>query len=101
MRGGGGGGVFFFQAEDGIRDYDVTGVQTCALPIFCVPKFLPDGDGGLGERNSVNCVSIEKKMGLHSSPTCVLDFDGAKGWLVGEEHTGMALMFEMMNRERL
>ena len=74
---------------------------TKGISLICVPKFLPDGNGGIGERNSVSCVSIEKKMGLHSSPTCVLDFEGAKGWLVGEKHTGMALMFEMMNRERL
>ena len=71
------------------------------VSLFCAPKFLPDGNGGLGERNGVTCVSIEKKMGLHSSPTCVLNFDDATGWLVGEPHKGMSLMFEMMNRERL
>ena len=70
---------------------------TRGISLFLVPKFLP-GESAL---NGVTCSGIEEKMGLHGSPTCVLNFDDAKGWLVGELNTGMALMFEMMNRERL
>ncbi len=74
---------------------------TRGISLFLVPKFLDDGNGGLGERNAVACGSIEKKMGLHGSPTCVMNFDGATGFLVGPPNEGMRLMFEMMNRERL
>ena len=66
------------------------------LSLFLVPKILPDG-----ERNAVSCGSIEHKMGLHGSATCVLDFDEATGWLLGEEHMGLAGMFVMMNAARL
>jgi alkylation response protein AidB-like acyl-CoA dehydrogenase len=74
---------------------------TRGISLFLVPKFLPDESGGIGELNAVSCGSIEKKMGLHGSPTCVMNFDGALGHLVGPPHAGMRLMFEMMNRERL
>jgi len=71
------------------------------ISMFLVPKFLPDEAGGAGERNAVSCGSIEKKMGIKASATCVMNFDGAKGWLVGEENKGLAAMFTMMNYERL
>lgn len=71
------------------------------ISLFVVPKFLPDEQGECGERNAVSCGSIEKKMGIKGSATCVMNFDGAKGWLVGEPHQGLACMFTMMNYERL
>jgi len=71
------------------------------ISLFLVPKFLVDTDGNVSERNGVNCGSIEHKMGIHASATCVLNFDGAKGWLVGEPHKGLPAMFTMMNYERL
>lgn len=71
------------------------------ISMFLVPKFLPTEDGNLGERNAVNCGSIEKKMGIKASATCVMNYDGAKGWLVGDMHKGLAAMFTMMNYERL
>ena len=71
------------------------------ISLFLVPKFLPDADGNAGERNGVKCGSIEHKMGIKGSATCVLNFDDAKGWLVGEENQGLAAMFTMMNYERL
>jgi alkylation response protein AidB-like acyl-CoA dehydrogenase len=71
------------------------------ISLFIVPKFLPDANNMPGERNAVHCASIEKKMGLKASPTCVLNFDGAKGWLVGEPNSGLACMFTMMNSARL
>ncbi|WP_411357946.1 acyl-CoA dehydrogenase C-terminal domain-containing protein [Pseudidiomarina salilacus] len=71
------------------------------ISLFLVPKFLPDADGNVGERNQVHCGSIEHKMGIHASATCVMNFDGAKGWLVGEPHQGLPAMFTMMNYERL
>ena len=74
---------------------------TKGISLFMVPKFLPNEDGSLGERNSLNVVSLEHKLGIHGSPTCVMQFDGAKGWLVGKEHGGMAAMFTMMNNARL
>ncbi|MFW2382648.1 MAG: acyl-CoA dehydrogenase [Acidimicrobiales bacterium] len=77
---------------------------TKGITMFLVPKFLPDGDGNPGERNDVSCVSIEHKLGIHGSPTCVLSFgdnDGAIGWPVGDELTGMRNMFTMMNNARL
>ncbi len=74
---------------------------TRGISLFMVPKFLPNPDGSLGARNSLNVVSLEHKMGLHGSPTAVMQFDGAKGWLIGEEHKGMAAMFTMMNNARL
>ncbi|WP_336366270.1 acyl-CoA dehydrogenase C-terminal domain-containing protein [Marinobacter sp. C2H3] len=71
------------------------------ISLFLVPKFLVNEDGSLGERNAFSCGSIEKKMGIKGSATCVMNFDGAKGWLVGEENKGLAAMFTMMNYERL
>jgi alkylation response protein AidB-like acyl-CoA dehydrogenase len=71
------------------------------ISLFVVPKFLPDGDGNAGERNAVTCGSIEEKMGIHGNSTCVMNYDGATGWLVGEEHKGLPAMFTMMNEARL
>ncbi len=71
------------------------------ISLFLVPKFLPDGNGDPGERNAVSCGAIEHKMGINGSSTCVMNFDGATGWLVGEPHRGLACMFTMMNYERL
>ncbi|GGY75779.1 acyl-CoA dehydrogenase C-terminal domain-containing protein [Marinobacter zhanjiangensis] len=71
------------------------------ISLFLVPKFLVNDDGSLGERNEFSCGSLEKKMGIKGSATCVMNFDGAKGWLVGEENKGLAAMFTMMNYERL
>ncbi len=75
---------------------------TKGISLFLVPKYLTDENGNLqSTTNGVQCNGIEHKMGLHGSPTCVMQFENAKGWLIGELNTGMALMFEMMNRERL
>ena len=71
------------------------------ISLFLVPKFLPDADGSRGDRNAVVCGSIEHKMGIHGNATAVLNFDGAQGWLVGEEHRGLPAMFVMMNGARL
>jgi len=71
------------------------------LSLFLVPKVLLAEDGSLGPRNAMGCGSIEHKMGIKASATCVLNFDGATGWLVGEAHRGLAAMFTMMNYERL
>ena len=71
------------------------------ISMFIVPKFIPDENGELGERNSLSCGSIEEKMGIHGSCTCVMNYDGAKGWLIGGEHQGLAAMFIMMNAARL
>lgn len=71
------------------------------ISLFLVPKFLVNADGSLGERNAVSCGSIEHKMGIKGSATCVMNFDGARGWLVGEENKGLNAMFTMMNYERL
>ncbi|WNW12191.1 acyl-CoA dehydrogenase C-terminal domain-containing protein [Pseudomonas sp. DTU_2021_1001937_2_SI_NGA_ILE_001] len=71
------------------------------ISLFLVPKFLVNADGSLGERNAVSCGSIEHKMGIQASATCVMNFDGARGWLVGEPNKGLAAMFTMMNYERL
>ncbi|HAN89906.1 MAG TPA: acyl-CoA dehydrogenase, partial [Erythrobacter sp.] len=71
------------------------------ISLFVVPKFLVGDDGSIGERNGVVCGSIEHKMGIHGNATCVLNYDGAKGWLVGEENKGLAAMFIMMNAARL
>ncbi len=71
------------------------------ISLFVVPKFLPDANGAPGERNSVVCGSLEHKMGIHGNATAVLNYDGAKGWLVGEEHRGLPAMFVMMNGARL
>ncbi len=77
---------------------------TRGISLFIVPKYLVGDDGTIGERNDVTCVSIEHKMGIHGSPTCVLQFGdqgGATGYLIGEENSGMRYMFTMMNQARL
>jgi acyl-CoA dehydrogenase len=74
---------------------------TKGISLFMVPKFIPDAEGRLGDRNSLRVVSLEHKLGIHGSPTCVMQFDAAKGWLVGAPHKGMAAMFTMMNNARL
>ena len=74
---------------------------TRGISLFLVPKHIPTADGGVGERNSVNVGSIEHKMGIKGNATCVLNFDGARGWLVGEPHRGLPVMFTMMNGARL
>src|SRR3546814_453029 len=115
--------LFFFSSRRRhTRCALVTGVQTCALPIFIhlvlaktpdapdsvkgislfvVPKFLVNADGSLGARNTLSCGSIEHKMGIHANATCVMNYDGATGWLVGDENKGLAAMFVMMNAARL
>jgi acyl-CoA dehydrogenase len=74
---------------------------TKGISLFLVPKFIPNEDGSLGKRNGVSVVSLEHKMGLHGSPTAVMQYDEATGWLVGPEQGGMAAMFTMMNNARL
>ena len=74
---------------------------TKGISLFMVPKLLPDADGNCGVANTLKVVSLEHKMGLHGSPTCVMQYDNAKGWLIGEEGGGMAAMFTMMNNARL
>ncbi len=77
---------------------------TKGISLFLVPKFLPKADGSLGARNDLRCLSLEHKLGLHGSPTCVMSYGeagGATGYLVGEEHSGMRAMFTMMNNARL
>jgi acyl-CoA dehydrogenase len=71
------------------------------VSLFVVPKFLVNPDGTVGERNGVSCGSIEHKMGIHGNSTCVMNYDSATGWLVGEENKGMQGMFVMMNEARL
>jgi len=71
------------------------------ISLFIVPKIHVNADGSLGEKNAVSCGSIEHKMGIHGSSTCVMNFDGAKGYLVGEVNKGLTCMFTMMNYERL
>ena len=74
---------------------------TKGISLFIVPKFIPDAQGNPGERNTLECGAIEHKMGIKASSTCVMNFDGAKGWLVGAPHSGMKGMFTMMNAARL
>src|SRR5216683_1488950 len=71
------------------------------VSLFVVPKILVNADGSLGARNGVSCGSIEHKMGIHGNSTCVMNYDGATGWLIGEENKGMQGMFVMMNEARL
>jgi acyl-CoA dehydrogenase len=71
------------------------------ISLFVVPKILVEPDGSLGPSNKVTCGSIEHKMGIHANATCVMNYDGAKGWLVGEPHKGLLAMFVMMNEARL
>ena len=74
---------------------------TKGISCFIVPKFLVGDDGSLGARNAVECVSIEHKMGINASPTCVMAYDDAVGYLIGEPNQGMRYMFKMMNTARL
>lgn len=71
------------------------------ISLFVVPKYLVNDDGSLGARNALSCGALEKKMGIHGNATCVMNYDGATGWLVGEEEKGLAAMFIMMNAARL
>lgn len=71
------------------------------ISLFVVPKFLLNADGSLGERNNLGCGALEKKMGIHGNATCVMNYDGAKGWLIGEPEKGLQAMFIMMNAARL
>ncbi len=74
---------------------------TAGISCFIVPKFLVDDDGTLGERNGVKVLSIEHKLGIHGSPTCVMEYDDATGYLIGDLNKGMRIMFVMMNTARL
>jgi alkylation response protein AidB-like acyl-CoA dehydrogenase len=74
---------------------------TKGISLFIVPKYLPDAHGEAGTANGVRCGSVENKMGLHASPTCVMHFDEASGWLLGRPNEGLACMFTMMNHARL
>ncbi|MGB0906937.1 MAG: acyl-CoA dehydrogenase [Maricaulaceae bacterium] len=71
------------------------------ISLFLCPKYLVNADGSLGERNDFRPLSLEHKIGIHASPTCVMGFEGAKGWLIGQENRGLACMFTMMNEARL
>jgi 3-(methylthio)propanoyl-CoA dehydrogenase len=71
------------------------------LSLFLVPKFLPGKDGAPGSRNGIRVLSLEHKLGIHASPTCVLAYEDAVGWRIGDEHRGLELMFTMMNHARL
>ena len=74
---------------------------TKGISMFIVPKFIVNDDGSLGENNNVSCISIEEKLGIHASPTCVMEYDGSIGYLVGEENRGLTYMFTMMNEARV
>jgi acyl-CoA dehydrogenase len=74
---------------------------TKGISLFVVPKVLVNDDGSLGDRNGVSCGSLEEKMGIHGNATCVMNYDGATVWLIGEENRGLAAMFTMMNEARL
>jgi alkylation response protein AidB-like acyl-CoA dehydrogenase len=71
------------------------------VSLFLVPRNLPTPEGKAGVRNAVRCIGLERKMGIHASPTCTMSFEGATGWLVGEPNRGLAAMFTMMNSARL
>ena len=77
------------------------GEGTKGISLFIVPKVLVKEDGSLGDRNALSCGKIEKKMGIHGNATCVMNYDGATGWLLGDLHKGMRAMFTMMNEARL
>ena len=77
------------------------GEGTKGISLFIVPKFLVNDDGSLGARNAVSVGKIEEKMGIHGNATCVMNYDGATGWLLGDLHKGMRAMFTMMNEARL
>ena len=74
---------------------------TAGISLFIVPKFLVNDDGSVGERNAVHCASIEEKMGIHGNATCVLNFDGATGYLIAEPNRGLNAMFTFMNTARI
>lgn len=74
---------------------------TKGISLFIVPKCLPNEDGSVGDRNAVSCGSLEHKMGIHGNATCVINFDGAKGWLIGPENKGLNCMFTFMNTARI
>jgi acyl-CoA dehydrogenase len=74
---------------------------TKGISLFVVPKFLPDASGQSGERNGIRCGAIEHKMGIHGNATCVMNLDGARGWMIGEPNKGLNAMFVMMNNARL
>ena len=74
---------------------------TKGISLFIVPKFIPSADGSLGAANGVSCGAIEEKMGIHGNSTCVMNYDDATGWLVGEANRGLNAMFVMMNEARL
>ncbi len=71
------------------------------VSLFICPKFMVSEDGSLGTRNTVKCIGLEEKIGIHASPTCVMEYDAATGWLIGEPNKGMRAMFTMMNSARL
>jgi len=74
---------------------------TDGISLFIVPKININDDGSLGDKNGVSCGSLEEKMGIHSNATCLLNYDNARGFLIGEENKGMRAMFTMMNEARL
>ena len=74
---------------------------TKGISMFIVPKVMVNDDGSLGDHNNVSCISIEEKLGIHASPTCVMEYDGSVGYLVGEENRGLNYMFTMMNEARV
>ena len=74
---------------------------TKGISMFIVPKYIVNDDGSIGDSNNVNCISIEEKLGIHASPTCVMEYDGSVGYLVGEENRGLNYMFTMMNEARV
>jgi alkylation response protein AidB-like acyl-CoA dehydrogenase len=74
---------------------------TRGISLFLAPKFIPDAAGRPGARNAVSCIGLEEKMGIHGNATCVMAYEEAAGWLVGEENRGLAVMFVMMNEARL
>lgn len=74
---------------------------TKGISLFMVPKIIPKADGSLGDANTLSVVSLEHKLGIHGSPTCVMEYTDAKGWLIGREHEGIKCMFTMMNNARL
>ncbi len=74
---------------------------TKGISMFIVPKVMVNDDGSLGDDNNVSCISIEEKLGIHASPTCVMEYDGSIGYLVGEENRGLNYMFTMMNEARV
>ena len=79
--------------------YKISGTK--GISLFVVPKIMVNDDGSLGAPNAVSCGSIEEKMGIHGNSTCVMNYDGAIGWLIGEENRGLNAMFTMMNEARL